>query len=278
VFGNLNGRVAIVSGSGANIGEACARALAGAGASVVLADINIVGATAVAADIEASGGSAMAHPLDLAQEDSIKALIAATVERFGRIDILHNNAADTRVEQMAADANIAEMDAAVWDRAFTVNTRGTMLMIKHAVPHIIAAGGGSIINTSTGVSVLGDIFNPAYSSSKGAINALTRNVAAQFGRQNIRCNAVLPGLVLSPLARKIMTEDQIKMIQRHVLLPRYSKPEDIAGAVLFLASDASSFVTGQIISVDGGVVHHTPYFADVMDAIGAPQAVLDPPA
>jgi NAD(P)-dependent dehydrogenase (short-subunit alcohol dehydrogenase family) len=262
----LKGRVAIVTGSGANIGEACARALAAAGAAVVLADINVDGATAVAASIEQAGGQAMAHPLDLAEEASIIALVAAAIERFGRIDILHNNAADTRLSQMGADASLATIDAAVWDRAFTINTRGTMLMIKHVVPHMIAAGGGSIINTSSGVSILGDVFNPAYSASKAAVNALTRNTAAQFGRQNIRCNAVLPGLVLSPLAREMMTGDQIDMIQRHVILPRASVPEDIAGAVLFLASDASSFVTGQIISVDGGITTHTPYFADVMDA------------
>ena len=261
--GNLKGRVAIVTGSGANIGEACARALAGAGAAVVLADINLAGASAVAAEIEASGGVAMAHHLDLAEEESIRALVAAVAERFGRIDILHNNAADTRPEQMAADAGIAEMDAAVWDRAFTINTRGAMLMIKHTVPHMIAAGGGSIVNTSSGVAVMGDMFNPAYSSSKGAINSLTRNVAVQFGRRNIRCNAVLPGLVLTPQASKIMNSEQLQMIQRHVLLPRHSLPEDIAGTVLFLASDASSFITGQLICVDGGIIHHTPYFADV---------------
>jgi len=265
--GQLDGKVAIVTGSGANIGEACARALAKAGAAVVLADINMAGAEAVASDIAAGGGTAMAHALDLAEEDSVRTLVAATVQRFGRIDVLHNNAADTRLEQMAADGRITELDAAVWDRAFHINARGTMLMIKHAVPHMIAAGGGSIINTSTGVSLTGDIFNPSYSSSKAAVNALTRNVAVQFGRHNIRCNAVTPGLVLSPLARRMMSEAQIEMIQRHVLLPRFSVPEDIAGAVLFLASDASSFITGQIISVDGGIVHHTPYTADVLAAL-----------
>jgi NAD(P)-dependent dehydrogenase (short-subunit alcohol dehydrogenase family) len=266
---SLEGRVAIVSGSGANIGEACARALARAGAAVVLADINTKGAEAVARDLEKSGCVAMAHPLDLAQEGSIQSLVQSVVARFGRIDILHNNAADTRPEQMGADASVLTMESSVWDRAFAVNTRGTMLMIKHVAPHMIAAGGGSIINTSTGVSILGDVFNPAYSSSKGAINSLTRNVAAQLGRQNIRCNAVLPGLVLTPQARQMMTQDQLSMIQRHVILPRPGTPEDIAGAVVFLASDAASFVTGQIISVDGGITTHTPYFADVMDALGA---------
>ncbi|ARS26874.1 SDR family NAD(P)-dependent oxidoreductase [Sphingomonas sp. KC8] len=269
---SLEGKVAIVTGSGANIGEACARMLAGAGASVVLADINIEGAQRVAEDIQAAGGQAFIHTLELTEEASVRALIGATGERFGRIDILHNNAADTRLEQMAADGSILEMDVAVWDRAFAVNTRGAMLMIKHAAPHMIAAGGGSIINTGSGVAILGDLFNPAYSTSKGAINTLTRNVAAQLGRHNIRCNAVLPGLVLSPLARTMMGSRQIDLVQRHVLLPRPSVPEDIAGVTLFLASDLGSFVTGQIISADGGIVHHTPYYADMIDAMAASEA------
>lgn len=269
-MGQLTGKVVIVTGSGANIGEACARALSAQGASLVLADINIAGAERVAADINAGGGTAMAHHLDLAEESSIQAVIDAAIARFGKVDVLHNNAADTRVEQMGADMRLDQMDADVWDRAFRINTRGTMLMIKHVAPHMIANGGGSIINTSTGVSLTGDIFNPAYSSSKAAVNALTKNTAVQFGRFNIRCNAITPGLVLSPLAREIMAESQIDMIQRHVLLPRQSLPEDIAGAVVFFASDASSFITGQILSVDGGIVHHTPYVADVLATMAAP--------
>src|SRR3546814_8335385 len=138
---------------------------------------------------------------------------------------------------MGADMRLDQMYAAVWDRSFQINTRGTMLMIKHAAPHMIANGGGSIINTSTGVALTGDIFNPAYSSSKAAVNALTKNTAVQFGRYNIRCNAITPCLVLSPLAREMMGETQIDMIQRQVLLPRFSRPEDIAGAVVFFASD-----------------------------------------
>lgn len=268
-MGQLTGKVAIVTGSGANIGEACARALAEAGASVMLADINIAGAERVAENINSAGGAAFAQHLDLAEEGSIQTAIDAAMTRFGKIDLLHNNAADTRVEQMGADMRLDQMDADVWDRAFHINTRGTMLMIKHAAPHMIANGGGSIVNTSTGVSLTGDIFNPAYSSSKAAVNALTKNTAVQFGRYNIRCNAITPGLVLSALAREMMGEGQIDLIQRHVLLPRFSRPEDIAGAVVFFASDASNFITGQILSVDGGIVHHTPYVADMLAAMAA---------
>jgi NAD(P)-dependent dehydrogenase (short-subunit alcohol dehydrogenase family) len=267
--GLVEGKVAIVTGSGANIGEACARRLAKEGAKVALADINREGAESVAASIREAGGDATAFALNLGSEDSIKALITSVIAQYGRIDVLHNNAANTAVAQMTADGALTEMDAEVWDAAFAINTRGTMLMIKHAAPHMIAGGGGSIINTSTGVSILGDIFNPAYSSSKAAVNALTRNSAVQLGRANIRCNAVMPGLVLSPQAREMMTPEQLNMIQRQVLLPRESVADDIAGAVLFLASDLSSFMTGQVFSVDGGICHHTPYYGDVMDMMTA---------
>lgn len=260
----LDGRVAIVSGSGANIGEACARALAAAGAKVVLADINIDGATQVAQDICSGGGEAFAYRLDLVDEDSIRGLAAAVLARYGRIDILHNNAADTRISQMAADGPITELEAEVWDRAYTVNTRGTMLMIKHIVPAMIKAGGGSIINTSSGTSILGDVFNPAYSSSKAAVNSLTRNVAAQFGKQNVRCNAILPGMIVTPLAKEMLAEEQLQMLERHTLLPRLGRPDDIAGAVVFLASDDASFVTGQIFSVDGGITTHQPFVGEVL--------------
>lgn len=271
-MGLVQGKVAIVTGAGANIGEACARMLAAQGASVVVADINLAGAERVAGDIAAAGGTAMAHGVDLGDESSIAALVAAVMARFGRIDVLHNNAANTGAGQMVKDASLAAMDAEVWDAAFDINTRGTMLVTKHVVPHMIAGGGGAIINTSSGVSLLGDVLNPAYSASKAAVNALTRNTAAQFGRANIRCNAVLPGLVLSPVARAQMTEAQLGMIQRHVLLPRESVADDIAGAVLWLASDLGSFVTGQIISVDGGICHHQPHYADMLDMMSAMQA------
>lgn len=260
----LADRVAIVTGSGANIGEACVKALAAEGAKVVVADINIEGAERVASEINASGGEAMAHYVNLLDEASIQALVNAVVERFGRIDVLHNNAADTRPAQMAADAQIAELSMDTWDAAFAVNTRGTMLMTKHCVPVMVKNGGGSIINTSSGVSVLGDIFNPAYSSSKGAVNSFTRNTAAQYGKQNIRCNAILPGLILTPLSRSMLPPEQLALLEKHTLMPRLGEPDDIAKALIFLASDDASFVTGQLFAVDGGISTHQPYVGDVL--------------
>lgn len=268
-MGLVEGKVAIVTGGGANIGEACVKMLAAQGASVVVADINLDGAERVASEIVAAGGTALAQFVDLGDEASIAVMVAAVVAQFGRIDVLHNNAANTAAGQMMKDGSLAAMEVEVWDAAFDINTRGTMLMTKHALPHMIAGGGGAIINTSSGVSLLGDVLNPAYSASKAAVNALTRNTAAQFGRANIRCNAILPGLVLSAGARAQMSEAQLGMIQRHVLLPRESVADDIAGAVLWLASNLGSFVTGQIISVDGGICHHQPHYADMLDMMAA---------
>jgi NAD(P)-dependent dehydrogenase (short-subunit alcohol dehydrogenase family) len=260
----LEGKVAIVTGSGANIGEACVKALANEGAAVVVADINIEGAEKVAADINAAGGKAIAHHINLLEEDTIAAVVAATKTAYGRLDILHNNAADTRPAQMAADAMITELEQSTWDSAYAVNVRGTMLMTKHCIPLMLASGGGSIINTSSGTSLLGDVFNPAYSSSKAAVNALTRNTATQFGKQNIRCNAILPGLILTPLSRSMLPKEMLDLLEKHTLMPRLGQPDDIAKALLFLASDDSSFVTGQTISIDGGISHHQAHVGDVL--------------
>ena len=265
----LDGKVAIVTGSGANIGEECVKALANEGAAVVVADINIEGAKKVAADINAAGGKAIAHYVNLLEEDTIVALVAATKEAFGQLDILHNNAADTRPAQMAADAMIADLEQSVWDAAYEVNVRGTMLMTKHCIPLMLASGGGSIINTSSGTSLLGDIFNPAYSSSKAAVNALMRNTATQYGKQGIRANIVVVGLVMTegldnnfPQALKDMMED-------HHLTPYLGASEDIANAVAFLASDESRFITGQQLFADGGFTAHSPAVADLRRMMAA---------
>jgi len=263
----LDGRIAVVTGGGSGIGAATAHRLAADGAIVVLGDLDEAAAQAEARAIVAGGGAASASFVDLGQEDSIVAFYAQLREEHGRLDILHNNAADTRPTQLARDQAIATMEPEVWDQAFRVNTRGTMLMIKHGLPLMIAAGGGSIINTSSGVALAGDIWNSAYGASKAAIISLTRDVAAQCGRHRIRCNAVSPGLIITEGARRTLPPRIKQTIQRQQLIPGDGEPADLAAMVAFLASDDARFVTGQLLFVDGGLLSHLPQVADMSDLL-----------
>jgi NAD(P)-dependent dehydrogenase (short-subunit alcohol dehydrogenase family) len=264
----LTGKVAIVTGSGTGIGAATAKRMVQEGARVVLADINLAAAEQVAAGLVKAGGEAAARRFDLTDEESIRALIAWTVERFGRLDILHNNAADTGPDQVANDLAVAEMTVETWDRAFQANTRGTMLMIKHAIPAMLAAGGGSIINTGSGTSRRGDLMRSAYACSKAAIDCLTMYVAAQYGRRGIRCNAILPGLTLTPTIKAVIPAEHVRNIRSHALLPDLGSAEDLAAAVVFLASDDARNITGQIIPVDGGYISHQPHVGEHLAAMG----------
>jgi NAD(P)-dependent dehydrogenase (short-subunit alcohol dehydrogenase family) len=254
----LSGRVALVTGA-VGIGAATAHRLAAEGARLIVADIDVQAGETLAAAI---GGEAVYHPLDLADEASIAALFAMVGKRFGRLDVLHNNAAATSLAQMTRDMAIVEMDTEVWDAAFRVNTRGTMLMIKHAVPLMLRHGGGSIVNTSSGAALRGDLYAPAYAASKAAVNCLTMYVATQYGKQGIRCNVVSPGLIVTPTATGNSSQEQLDRIERHKLTPYLGAPDDIAAAVAYLASDDARFVTGQVIVVDGGITSHMPYFAE----------------
>jgi NAD(P)-dependent dehydrogenase (short-subunit alcohol dehydrogenase family) len=257
----LEGKTAIISGTAGGIGAASARRMAMEGAQVVLADINIAGAETVAAEIRAAGGDAISHNLDLGDEGSIKALIDDTLKHYGKIEVLFNNAADTRVTTMQNDAAIEFMDADIWDGIFRINTRGTMLMIKHALPALLASGNASIINTSSGASLRADLFRAAYASAKGAINVLTQYVAAQYGKRGVRCNVVSPGLVVTENTREGQAHN-FALYEKHHLTPRLGVPEDIAAMATFLASDEGKFITGQIIPVDGGISTHFPHVAE----------------
>jgi len=263
----LENRVAIVTGSGgpSGIGSATAKRLAAEGAAVILADIDPGSAADAVAEIEAAGGKAFARVLDLGDEASIAALVGGVEGQFGRLDLLHNNAAATSVDQMGRDMAVALMDADVWDNAFRINSRGTMLMIKHALPLMLHNGGGSIVNTSSGAALRGDFYGPAYASSKAAINCLTMYVATQYGKQGIRCNVVSPGLIMTQANIVNNSQEQLDRIERHKLTPYLGNPDDIAAAVAYLGSDDARFVTGQVIVVDGGITSHMPYFAEVHD-------------
>jgi NAD(P)-dependent dehydrogenase (short-subunit alcohol dehydrogenase family) len=260
-MGRLSGRTAIVTGAGMGIGAATARRLAAEGGQIVLADIAIDSAEHVAADIRNGGGDAAAMHLDLGDPDSIKGLIDNTLSRYGKLEVLFNNAADTRPEILQKDAGVAEMDMEIWDHTFRVNARGTMLMIKHALPALIASGDAAIINTSSGAALLGDLARTAYAASKAAINALTLYVAAQYGKHGVRCNAISPGMVPTENSRKNQP-DVIKMVVRHHLTPELGTPEDIAAMVALLSSEDGRFITGQILRVDGGVTNTFSHVAE----------------
>jgi len=264
----LQGKVAVISGTSGGIGAATAHRLADEGAAVVLADINLPGAEQTARAVRETGGEAFAHYLDLAEEDSVAALIAAAVARYGRIDVLFNNAADTRQETMVLDAAVEFMDADLWDSVFRINTRGTMLMIKHALPHMVRQGGGSIINTSSGAALRSDLFRVAYASSKAAINVLTEYVAAQYGKKGVRCNVVSPGLVVTETSEATQGHN-LDLYRTHHLTPRLGRPGDIAAMVALLASDDGKFITAQIIPVDGGISTHFPHVAETRGGVDA---------
>jgi len=260
-MGRLTDRTAIVTGAGVGIGAATARRLASEGAQVVLADIDLAGADKVAADIREQGGDAIALPFDLADEASIKKLIDDTLAHYGKVEVLFNNAADTRPAVLENDGPAMDLPIEIWDRTFLCNARGTFLAIKYALPALIASGRGAIINTSSGAALLGDVARTAYASAKAAVNTLTLYVATQYGKQGITCNVVSPGMVPTENSRANQPE-MIKAVVRHHLTPELGYSEDIAAMVALLASDEGRFVTGQILRIDGGV---TKAFAHVAD-------------
>jgi NAD(P)-dependent dehydrogenase (short-subunit alcohol dehydrogenase family) len=263
--GLLEGKVAVVTGSASGIGRATAKLMAREGAKVVVADINDGGAEQVAVDIRAGGGDAIAVATDVSREADVRAMVAAAVDTFGALHVLHNNAAITSADHLALDGTVVDMELDVWDRTFSVALRGAMLGCKHAVPRMIEAGGGSIVNTSSNSGLSGDLTLTAYSAAKAGINSLTLSVATAFGKQGVRCNAIAPGYIQTE-ASVAVPQELLGVFVSNNLLPRVGEPDDIANAVAFLASDRASFVTGQIIKVDGGQLSHLPHFAYLLDS------------
>ncbi len=254
----LDGRIAIVTGAAGGIGAASAARLAADGATVILADIDANAAERAASSIPGS----VAQAVDLTDESSVQALANSAIDRFGRIDILHNNAAIQNDMQRQKDLDVVNLDVAAWDQAMAVNVRGAMLMSKYVIPHMIAHGGGSIIHSASGFGVQGESTLTAYGSSKAALIHLNRMIATQYGKQNVRSNCMVIGFVLTPLAIE-STPDVVKdILLSHHLTPTLGEPDDIANLVAFLASDESKFITGAAIPIDGGVTAHQPSYAD----------------
>jgi NAD(P)-dependent dehydrogenase (short-subunit alcohol dehydrogenase family) len=251
VSARFDGEVAIVTGGAGGIGSATCRKLAAEGARVVVADIDPAGAQAVADEI---GGTAIAF--DLGEPADVERLIAETVDGRGRLDVLVNNAALRTPEAMAADTTVETMDVDGWREMMDVNALGFALACKHAIPHMRAAGGGSIVNISSQQAIVGANIGSAYAASKAAIIALTRMVATQCGRDGIRCNAVAPGLIGSTRIRH--NTGLMEAVLPHVLLGRVGEPEDVADLICYLASREAAYPTGQLLNVDGGYLAHMP--------------------
>jgi NAD(P)-dependent dehydrogenase (short-subunit alcohol dehydrogenase family)/ketosteroid isomerase-like protein len=262
--GELDGKVALVTGGASGIGAAAVRALAAAGARVVVAGLHEGGAKTVADSINQSGGEAIGIGFDTSDEAQVAGAVEKTVEAFGGVDILLNNAGITSVEFMMRDGMIHELDVDLWDQTMAVNVRGYMLCTKHALPSMLSRGGGVILNTASGAGLQAETTRSAYGTSKAAVIGFTRNVATQYGKMGIRCVAVVPGLVMTPTVAANMPPPMIEMMRRHHLTAQIPGPEDVANVMVFLASDRAAFVTGSAISVDGGFSIHGPSYADEM--------------
>lgn len=248
-------KVAIVTGGGGGIGGATARALSREGASVLVVDIDLAAAERVCEGIAANGGRALAFQADLSDEAQVAAVVAAATSHFGRLDVLHNNAALTDSDFLSRDTAVTDLALDVWERTMEVNLRSQMLTCKHAVPEMVRSGGGSIINMSSGASLKGDRTRTAYGVSKAGVNALTMYVATSHGKKGIRVNTILPASSSrTPSAH--LDEKMVAGLGKAVLTPSVGQPDDIADVVVFLASDESRYITGQMIAVDGGMSAH----------------------
>lgn len=256
----LAGKVAIVTGGGGGIGSAVARRFVAEGARVAVADVFENLAQAVAGPL---GDAALAVQFDAADPASVEALVERAVSHFGRLDILHNNAAMTDPAKHPLDTDAVTIPITIWDEILDINLRGYLLGCKYAIPHMIKGGGGSIVNTASNSGTAGDLARIAYGASKGAIITMTKYIATQHGRQNIRCNSVAPGVVLTE-ALDATVPGLKEIIKRHVLTPEFGTPDDIAALVAFLASDESRYITGENISISGGGLAHQPHYADVL--------------
>lgn len=244
----LDGRAALVTGGGSGIGRASAIAFARSGASVMVSDVNEQGGAETVAMIEGEGGKARFMRCDVGSADDIAALVDGTVAAFGRLDCALNNAGINRLDQ-------DEYEDPVWDRAIGVNLSGVMRCMREEARVMLPAGGGAIVNTASINGLVGNPAQPAYSAAKHGVIGLTRHAALRWATQGIRVNAVCPGVIETGMTAPLFSDPNLrKVVEGMTPMGRFGKPEEIAEAVVWLCSDAASFVTGHPMVIDGGSV------------------------
>jgi NAD(P)-dependent dehydrogenase (short-subunit alcohol dehydrogenase family) len=255
----LDGKAAVVTGGASGIGAVTARTLARHGAAVAIIDLDEERGDEIAATIRAGGGTAYQVAADIADESAVSAAFAEVADRLGGLDILVTCAALTDPVHQRRDVGVADLDLDVWQRTFSVDAVGVLLCCKAAIPRMQAAGGGSIINVSSNSALAGDLTLTAYAAAKAAVNSITRSVATAYGKQGVRCNTVSPGGVVSDSFTANVSAEVAALMLDQSLLPELGAPADVANLIVFLASDESRYITGQLINVDGGALSHLPH-------------------
>jgi len=262
----LDGKCALITGGAGGIGFATAQLMTRRGARVAIADIALDRARELAATLD----GALAIHLDLESEASTQDMVAQAVAAFGQLDILNNTAALLGPDIARNDGNVEHMATALWDRTYAVNVRGTMIACRAALPHLRATR-GNIVNTVSNLALQGHIIQAAYSSSKAALIQLTRAVATSHGKDGVRCNAVAPGMTMTPALREAFPAPLRQAVEDETLRDRLGEPEDIAEAIAFLASDAARNITGHVLECDGGGAAHVPGIARFRSFFGEQQ-------
>ncbi len=247
----LQGKVALITGGASGMGRVASLLFAAEGADVVLTDLNDELGETTASEITEAGGRSLYVHADVSREADAEAMVGAAVDRFGKLSILYNNAG----VMLPADGSVHTTDESVWDLTLAVNVKGVAFGCKYGVPAMLASGGGSIINVASFVAWLGAATSQtAYTASKGAVLAMTREIAVEYARKGIRCNALCPGPIETPLLMQLLSDEEKKQRRFvHIPMGRLGQAEELAKAALFLASDDSSYMTGTSLIVDGGI-------------------------
>ncbi|HTG48118.1 MAG TPA: glucose 1-dehydrogenase [Actinomycetota bacterium] len=247
----LDGKVALITGGGSGMGRVASELFAAEGAKVVLTDVNDVAGAATASGIRDAGGEARFVHADVSLEADAEAMVRSAVQTFGGLDVLYNNAG----VMLPDDGSVHTTGEDIWDLTLAINVKGVAFGCKYGIPAMVERGGGAIVNVASFVAWVGAATSQtAYTASKGAVLAMTREIAVEYARQGIRCNALCPGPIDTPLLMQLLNDER-KRHRRlvHVPMGRFGKAEELAKAALFLASDDASYMTGASLIVDGGL-------------------------